>query len=281
MKYSFITQRKKIYPVGLMYQLMGVSRSAYYGYVRCVDNCSENQHHEEIFEAVWNIAKFSNHSYGSRRIGKMLKARGYPVGRWKVRSLMREMGVQVKHRRKYEVNTNSDPKQPVFENKLNRQFDVAALNQVYVGDITYILTQEGWLYLAVVIDLFSRKVVGWSMNTRMKATLVCDALRMTVWQRQPKAGLIVHSDRKSQYASREHRKLLEMHGFVGSMSRTGDCFDNAVAESFFGSLKQEQIHWRHYQTRFSAQQDVLHYISMFYNSHRLHSYLGYKSPSMR
>ena len=113
----------------------------------------------------------------------------------------------------------------------------------------------------------------------MKARLVCDALRMAIWQRQPQAGLIVHSDRGSQYASREHRKLLEMHGFVGSMSRTGDCFDNAVAESFFGSLKQEQIHWRHYQTRFSAQQDVLQYISMFYNSHRLHSYLGYKSPN--
>jgi putative transposase len=185
----------------------------------------------------------------------------------------------VNHRRKYKVTTNSDHKQPVFENKLNRQFDVAAPNQVYVGDITYIWTREGWLYLAVVIDLFSRKVVGWSMSSRMKARLVCDALRMAIWQRQPQAGLTVHSDRGSQYASREHRKLLEIYGFEGSMSRTGDCFDNAVAESFFGSLKQKRIHWRHYQTRSSAQQDVLQYISMFYNSHRLHSYLGYKSPN--
>ncbi|MCE7914450.1 MAG: IS3 family transposase, partial [Nitrosomonas sp. PRO4] len=230
-KYSFITQRKKTYPVGLMCQLMGVSRSAYYGYVRCVDNCSESQLHEEILEAVRDIAKSSNYSYGSRRIGKALNALGYPVGRWKA------------------------------------------------GDITYIWTREGWLYLAVVIDLFSRKVVGWSMSSRMKARLVCDALRMAIWQRQPQAGLIVHTDHGSQYASRQHRKLLGIHGFVGSMSRTGDCFDNAVAESFFGSLKQELIHWRHYQTRFSAQQDVLQYISMFYNSHRLHSYLGYKSPN--
>lgn len=258
---------------------MGVSRSAYYDYVRCVDNCSESQHHKEILEVVRDIAKSSNYSYGSRRIGKVLNALGYPVGRWKARRLMREAGVQVKHRRKYKVTTNSDHKQPVFENKLNRQFDVEAPNQVYVGDITYIWTREGWLYLAVVIDLFSRKVVGWSMSSRMKARLVCDALRMAIWQRQPQAGLIVHSDRGSQYASREYRKLLEIHGFVGSMSRIGDCFDNAVAESFFGSLKQERIHWCHYQTRFSAQQDVLQYISMFYNSYRLHSYLGYKSPN--
>ena len=163
-----------------MCQLMGVSRSAYYDYVRCVDNCSESQRHEEILEAVRDIAKSSNYSYGSRRIGKALNTLGYPVGRWKARSLMREAGVQVKHRRKYKVTTHSDHKQPVFENKLNRQFDVAAPNQVYVGDITYIWTREDWLYLAVVIDLFSRKVVGW------------------IWRRQPQAGLIVHSDRGSQ-----------------------------------------------------------------------------------
>ena len=157
-----------------------------------------DKHHEEKLEAVRDIAKSSHDSYGSRRIGKALNALGYRVGRWKARRLMREAGVQVKHRRKYKVTTHSDHKQPVFENKLNRQFDVATPNQVYVGDITYIWTQEGWLYLAVVIDLFSRKVVGWSMSPRMKARLVCDALRMAIWQRQPQAGLIVHSDRGSQ-----------------------------------------------------------------------------------
>lgn len=262
-----------------MCQLMGVSRSACYDYVRCTDNCSADPYHEEILETVRGIANSSNHSYGSRRIGKALNALGYPVGRWKARNLMREAGVQVRYRKKYKVTTDSNHKQPVFENKLNRQFDVEAPNQVYVGDITYIWTQEGWLYLAVVIDLFSRKVVGWSMNSRMKARLVCDALRMAIWQRQPQPGLIVHSDRGSQYASREYRRLLEIHGFMGSMSRTGDCFDNAVAESFFGSLKQELVQWRHYQTRYAAQQDLLQYISMFYNSHRLHSYLGYKTPN--
>ncbi len=152
-------------------------------------------------------------------------------------------------------------------------------DQAYVGDITYLWTQEGWLYLAVVIDLFSRKVVGRSISSRMKAQLVCDALRMAVWQRRPGTGLVVHSDRGSQYASRDYRRLLKAHGFVGSMSRKGDCWDNAVAESFFGTLKQERVHWRNYQTRLEAQQDVMNYISMFYNSYRLHSYLGYVSPN--
>lgn len=279
MKYSFITQKKKTYPVGLMCRLVGVSRSAYYDYVRCTDNCSESQCHEEILGTVRNIANSSNHSYGSRRMGKALNALGYQVGRWKARSLMREAGVQVRHRKKYKVTTDSKHKQPVFENKLNRKFNVVEPNQAYVGDITCIWTQEGWLYLAVVIDLFSRKVVGWSMSARMKAALVCDALQMAIWQRQPQAGLIVHSDRGSQYASKQYRSLLKIHGFIGSMSRIGDCFDNAVAESFFGSLKQERIHWKHYQTRHEAWQDVLQYISMFYNSQRLHSYLEYKSPN--
>jgi len=216
-KYSFITQRKKTCPVGLMCRLMGVSRSAYYDYVRCTDNCSESQCHEEMLETVRDIANSSNHSYGSRRIGKALNALGYQVGRWKARSLMREAGVQARHRKKYKVTTDSKHEQPMFENKLNQQFNVVGPNQVYVGDITCIWTQEGWLYLAVVIDLFSRKVVGWSMSSRMKAKLVCDALRMVIWQRQPQAGLIVHSDRGSQYASKQYRSLLKIHGFIGSI----------------------------------------------------------------
>ena len=162
---------------------------------------------------------------------------------------------------------------------LNRAFEVNKADQVYAGDITYLWTQEGWLYLAVVIDLYSRKVVGWSMSPRMKSSLVCDALKMAVWQRKPKPGLVLHSDRGSQYASKDYRRLLKAHEFIGSMSRKGDCWDNAVVESFFGSLKQERVQWRSYQTRYEAQQDVLQYITMWYNTHRLHSYLGYKSPA--
>jgi putative transposase len=228
---------------------------------------------------VRDIAKATGDSYGSRRMKKALNALSYPVSRNKARKLMKETSVQVKHRKKYKVTTYSNHRQPVFDNVVDRQFDVDQPDQVYVGDITYIWTQEGWLYLAIVIDLYSRKVVGWSMGSRMKAQLVCDALTIAIWQRRPKAGLVVHSDRGSQYASREYRRLLKANGFIGSMSRKGDCWDNAVAESFFGSLKQERVHWRNYQTRLEAQQDVLNYISMFYNSYRLHSYLGYVSPN--
>ena len=192
---------------------------------------------------------------------------------------MKEAGVFVRYRKKYKITTNSNHKKPLFENVLNRQFNVAGPDLAYVSDITYINTKEGWLYLAVVIDLFSRKVVGWSMSSRMKASLVCDALKMAIWQRKPKRGLIVHSDRGSQYASHEYKKLLEQHGYIGSMSRKGNCWDNAVAESFFGSLKQERVQWEYYQTRYQAHQDVMNYIAMFYNSYRLHSYLGYMSPN--
>lgn len=262
-----------------MCRLLGVTRSGYYGYQSRNEGKPEDPEHQELLEAIKDIARDTEDSYGSRRMRKALNALSYPVGRSKTRRLMKEAGVRVKRRKKYKVTTNSDHKMPVFENKLNRQFDTEKPDKAYVGDITYLWTQEGWLYLAVIIDLYSRKVVGWSMGSRMTSRLVCDALQMAVWQRRPKPGLIVHSDRGSQYASRSYRRLMKAHGFEGSMSRKGDCWDNAVAESFFGSLKQERVHWKNYQTRYEAQQDVLNYISMFYNSRRLHSYLDYKSPS--
>jgi putative transposase len=262
-----------------MCRLLGVTRSGYYSYQRRNANKPEDPEHQEMLQWVKKVAKASDHSYGSRRMKKALNALGYPVGRNKARKLMKEANVQVRYRKKYKVTTNSNHKQPVYDNLLVRRFDVDAPNEVYVSDITYVWTQEGWLYLAVVIDLYSRKVVGWSMSSRMKAKLVCDALRMAIWQRRPKAGLIHHSDRGSQYASKSFRRLLDAYQFRGSMSRKGDCWDNAVVESFFGSLKQERVQWRHYQSRYEAQQDILHYISMFYNSYRLHSYLGYRSPN--
>jgi len=192
---------------------------------------------------------------------------------------MREAGVWVRYRRRYRVTTNSNHRQPVFENHLQRDFSVDAPDHVWAGDITYVWTQQGWLYLAVVIDLYARKVVGWSMGRRLKSALVCDALTMALGRRPPKGQLIHHSDRGVvQYASHAFRKLLKAHGITGSMSRKGDCWDNAVVESFFGSLKSERVHWRSYQTREEARADIVDYITMFYNSHRLHSYLGYQSP---
>ena len=279
MKYSFIAQKKNTYPVGLMCRLLGVTRSGYYGYQQRLTHRPDDLYHRELIEAVIDIAQASDYSYGSRRMKKALNVLSYPVSRSKARRLMKDAGVAVKHRKKYKVTTNSNHKQPVFDNVLNRAFEVNKADQVYAGDITYLWTQEGWLYLAVVIDLYSRKVVGWSMSPRMKSSLVCDALKMAVWQRKPKPGLVVHSDRGSQYASKDYRRLLKAHEFIGSMSRKGDCWDNAVVESFFGSLKQERVQWRSYQTRYEAQQDVLQYITMWYNTHRLHSYLDYRSPA--
>ena len=278
MKFSFITQHKNAWPIALQCRVLGVSRNGYYQYRKTLGRPTDSEH-QEMLEWVKDIAESSKYSYGSRRMKKALNVLGYPVSRNKARKLMKEAGVKAKQRRKYKVTTNSNHKQPVFDNLVNREFDVAQPDQVYAADVTYIWTQEGWLYLAVVIDLCSRKVVGWSMSSRMKAKLVCDALQMAIWRRRPKAGLIHHSDRGSQYASKAFRRLLNVHGIEGSMSRKGDCWDNAVVESFFGSLKQELVQWQSYQTRYEAQQDILEYISMFYNNTRLHSYLGYMSPN--
>ena len=279
MKYSFIAQHKKTWPVEVMCRLMGINRYSYYSYQWRQKHRPEDPEHQEMLEWIKKVAESSRYTYGSRRMKGALNALGYPVGIKKTKRLMKEAAVFVRYRKKYKVTTNSNHSKPLYENVLNRQFRVTEPDRAYVSDITYIHTQEGWLYLAVVIDLFSRKVVGWSMSSRMKADLVCDALKMAIWQRKPERGLIVHSDRGSQYASHDYRKLLKMYGCVGSMSRKGNCWDNAVAESFFGSLKQERVQWRQYQTRYEAQQDILNYISMFYNCYRLHSYLGYMNPN--
>ena len=257
---------------------MGVSRGGFYGWLRQEDRGSDPEHEEKL-AWVKDVAKASDNTYGSRRMAKALRALGYRAGRQHARSLMREAGVWVRYRRRYRSTTNSNHRQPVFENRLGRDFTADAPDHVYAGDITYVWTQQGWLYLAVVIDLYSRKVVGWSMGRRLTSALVCDALQMALWRRRPPKGqLIHHSDRGVQYASRAFRKLLRRHGIAGSMSRKGDCWDNAVVESFFGSLKSERVHWRSYQTREEARADIVDYITMFYNSRRLHSYLGYQSP---
>ena len=278
MKYSFITQHKNTYSIRLMCQVIGVSRNGYNSYIRN-GNGKPTAEDQEMMDLIREIDKSSKNTYGSRRMKRALNALGYVISRQKARRLMKRAGVLVRHRKKHKVTTNSKHNQPVYDNLVARQFDVKEKDSVYAGDITYVWTQEGWLYLAVILDLYSRRVVGWSMSSRMTSRLVCDALTMAIWNRQPGEGLICHSDRGSQYASKEYRKLLSQKGFLGSMSRRGDCWDNSVVESFFGSLKQERVHWENYQTRHDAQQDILDYIVMFYNSTRLHSTLDYRSPN--
>ena len=279
MKYGFITQHKNTYPISLQCQVLGVNRQAYYHYIKVTANKQKSAEHQEMLKWIKELALLTDFTYGSRRMMRALNALSYGVSRNRVIKLMREAGISVRRKKKYKVTTDSKHKNPVYPNVLKRQFTVLKIDQVYVSDITYIHTREGWLYLAVVIDLCSRKVVGWSTHKQMKAKLVCDALQMALWRRRPKPGLIHHSDRGSQYASDAFRKLLKDNKIVGSMSRKGNCWDNAVAESFFGSLKQELVQWYDYRTRYEARQDIVQYISMFYNNFRLHSTLDYVCPN--
>jgi transposase InsO family protein len=208
-----------------------------------------------------------------------LGKQGVKIGRYRARTLMRQADLRPVWKRKFVATTHSRHDRPVAANVLNRQFRPAQLNQAWVSDITYVRTGEGWLYLAVVLDLYSRKVVGWAMAAAMPASLVASALKMAIQQRNSMPGLIVHSDRGSQYASEEYQGLLARHGLVCSMSRLGDCWDNAVAERFFLNLKMERVWQRRYVDRAEARRDITQYIVGFYNPVRLHSTLGYESPT--
>ena len=279
MKYAWAHEQRDSYPVGLMCHILEVSRSGYYAW-RDREPSNKAQRRQQIGEAVRQSHQDSHGIYGHRKVHQdLIEDHKVDCCKETVRRVMAEMGLSGKQKKRFIKTTDSDHDQPIASNLLKRDFTAKGPDQKWLADITYIRLSQGWLYLAVVIDLYSRKVVGWSMSSRMTAQLVCDALMMAIWLRRPKAGLIHHSDRGSQYASKAFRNLLKAHGFKGSMSRKGDCWDNAVVESFFGSLKQERVHWRHYQTRYEAQQDILDYISMFYNSYRLHSYLDYRSPN--
>jgi len=256
---------------------MKVFRSAYYAWLHPSQTTQEKDD-IELTAMIEDAFRKSRGSYGARRIQKSITNRNRAVSRRRISRLMRESGLACKTKRKFKATTNSKHNLPIAPNHLDRQFNVNQPNQVYVGDITYIHTQEGWLYLAVVIDLFSRQVIGWSMAEHMRTKLVNDALLMAIWKRKPAKGLLWHTDRGSQYASESHRALLKRHGIKQSMSRRGNCWDNAVSESFFHTLKTEVIHHQTYQTRDEAKQAVFEYIEVFYNRERLHSANGYLSP---
>lgn len=266
----------KAIPVVQSCRVLGVSRSGFYDAKRRASSpavCKTSVHVRAAFMA-------SHQSYGSRRMVDELSNRGITVGRFKVRRMMRQAGLKPVWRRKFIHTTDSKHDLPIAANILARRFNPTAPNKAYVSDITYIRTGAGWLYLAVVIDLFSRKVVGWAMAPSMPAKLVCDALHMAIQQRRPGEGLIVHSDRGSQYASAEYQAKLASHGFICSMSRKGNCWDNAVAERFFLNLKMERVWQREYANHDEAKIDVASYIVGFYNSERLHSVLGNLSPTV-
>lgn len=266
-----------MYPVALLCEVMLVNRSGYYTW-RKRGKSKRQVENEKLVSKVQEIHLSTKGAYGTRRMSAELEAGGHRCGRYRARTLMNLANVEVKRKHKFKVTTDSKHRLPVFPNLLNREFDVTDPDRAWVSDITYVWTHEGWLYLAVILDLFNRQVVGWSMSNRMSRKLVIDTLQMAVWRRHPVSGLIFHSDRGSQYCSDDFKKLLKKHGMFGSMSRKGDCWDNAVAESFFGSLKTERVFLSNYKTREDARQDIIDYIEMFYNSRHRHSYLGYLSP---
>ena len=260
--------------VSQMCRLMPVSRSGYYAAQRRSKKptiCTAGVQVKAAFAA-------NQRCYGSRRIVDELKAQSIVIGRYKVRRLMREAGLKPVWQKKFVSTTDSRHDLPVAENLLNRQFNPAKSNQAWTSDITYIRTRTGWLYLAAVMDLYSRKIIGWAMSPAMPAALVCQALQMALGQRQPAAGLMLHSDRGSQYASHEYQALLRQHGIICSMSRKGNCWDNAVMERFFLNLKMERVWQREYANQMEANKDVTEYIVGFYNCTRRHSALGNLAP---
>ncbi|WP_155084804.1 IS3 family transposase [Piscirickettsia salmonis] len=276
-KYAWIKENKCVFPVDRVCSILGVSRSGYYSWLK-VQPSKRMIENQKLARRIKEIFIESRATYGTRRIRKQLATQEISVSRKRVGRLMKQNQLCCKIKRKFKVTTDSKHRLPIAKNVLDRNFSATGPNQKYVGDITYIRTQQGWLYLAVVIDLFSRKVVGWAMEDHMEASLVNDALLMALWKRKPKAGLIWHSDRGSQYASESHREILKDHQIKQSMSRKGDCWDNAVSESFFHTLKTELVHHMNFKNRQEAKSAIFEYIEVFYNRKRIHSANDYLSP---
>ncbi len=278
MTFRFIDEHRAQWPVRLLCAALGVSTAGYYAW-RGRPTSARQQRQDALLVQIRAIHAEFQARYGSPRIHAELVARGHDCCVNTVARLMRENGIVAKTAKKFRCTTDSDHDLPVAENLLDRQFDPDGPNEAWVADITYIPTREGWLYLAAVEDLYSRRVVGWSLADHQESRLVVDALALAVQRRLPDEGLLAHSDRGSQYASDHYQSLLARHGITCSMSRRADCWDNAPMESFFASLKKELVHGADFATRAEARAAVVEYIEVFYNTRRRHSSLGYVSPA--
>ncbi len=279
MKCRAILASRGAVPIRRRCALLGLSRSAFYAWCRRPLS-PRARTNARVVQAMRRIHAEVDRCYGSPRMRDELLAQGFSCGTNRVARLMRAHGIRAKQARRFRPTTDSQHPHPVAPNVLDRQFRVAAPNRVWASDVTYVWTREGWLYLAVVLDLFSRRVIGWHLTPRLTRPLVLTALQRALKERQPDPGFVHHSDRGSQYASGDYQRVLRDHGARCSMSRKGDYWDNAVVESFFHSLKIERIRHRHYRTRDQAHRDVHDYIERFYNRVRRHSTLGNISPVM-
>lgn len=278
MKYAFIKDSLNEYPVEAACRVLEVSRSGYYAWRDRPASVSALRR-QQLAGKIQAIHQENREVYGSPRIYQALKAQGEAVCENTVAKVMAQQGIQAKTRKKFiPRTTDSRHEHPVAGNLLDRDFKAEVPDQKWVVDITYVPTDEGWLYLAGVLDLCSRRIVGWSMAEHLQSGLVEDALKMAIGRRNPAAGLLHHSDRGVQYAAEDYQQLLLASGMIGSMSGKGNCWDNAVMESFWGTLKSELVNHQHYATRAEARQSIFEYIEVFYNRKRLHSALGYQSP---
>jgi putative transposase len=276
-RYAWIEEHRDQFQVTRMCRQLEVSRTGYSQW-RTRAPSDRSMANATLDAQVAAIHAQSHRSYGRPRIVQGLREQGVAVGHERVRNSLKRQDLRPVYKRPYRVTTDSAHHKPLAANVLDRRFDGWGVNQAWVADITYVATGEGWLYLACVMDLASRRIVGWSMSERIKADLVCQALRSAYWQRIPSAGLIMHSDRGSQYASDSHRQLIQDYRMVQSMSRRANCWDNAPMESFFKTLKVERTHLLRYDTRAQAKLDIVDWIEGFYNRRRMHSSIAYKTP---
>jgi putative transposase len=277
MRYRFMAAEKAEYPVTLMSRILRVSRSGFYAWSKRPESARARSDRALVVD-IRAAHEASRGTYGSPRVHRELVAQGRAAGRDRVARLMREQALRGRRKRRFRNTTQSNHRHPVAPNGLERKFMVERPNTAWVGDITYVWTLEGWLYLAVILDLYSRRVVGWAMGPRIDQALTLRALGMALDTRMPGAGLMHHTDRGSQYAANDYRKLLEARGITCSMSRKANCWDNAVAESFFATLKVELVHETWFRTRAQATREIFEYIEVFYNRVRRHSFLDYVSP---
>lgn len=277
MRYRFIHSQAGQHPIRLLCRVLAVSRAGYYAW-RKRPPSQRTMANQKLQQALWAVYDRSRQTYGYRRVHAAVQSQ-MPCNHKRVARLLRETGWQAKRSRRYRVTTQANPAHPAAPNRLAQIFVATRPNQVWLSDITYIRTGQGWLYLAAILDLYARRIVGWAMGTRLKADLTLKALQMALLTRRPKEGLIHHSDRGSQYTSKDYQALLSRHKALPSMSRAGNAYDNAPMESFFATLKTELVHHCRFETREQAQAALFDYMEIFYNRQRIHSALGYRTPA--
>ncbi len=276
-RYAFIKDNQHFFSITTMCRVLKIKHSSYYDWLS--RDISEQQIHRNHCELLVKAAHSeSKERYGYERLHATLTEQGHDISLYMVRSIKEEHGIKCRRHKRFKVTTDSNHNKLIYPNVLDQKFDASRPNQAWVSDITYIWTLEGWLYLAGVKDLYTKELVGYAINKRMTADLVCKALNMAIKNKRPSKGLVVHSDRGSQYCSHAYHKIIKQHQLAGSMSAKGNCFDNAPIESFWGVLKNELIYHQDYKTRFAAITDIIRYIELYYNQTRIQKGLGYKSP---